>query len=89
MISCKEKCHVQGRIHHPQVGTQCVTTAKNTPEIIKLLAITKYSGDLNTKLVWFFKWSKVVSSLNGPVFKCHLNIGLNLIWYLEHHLKNY
>ena len=35
-----------------------------------------------------FKWSKVVRSRKGLVFKCHLNTVLNLVWYLDSHLNN-
>ena len=34
-----------------------------------------------------FEWSNVVRSQNGPVFKCHLNTGLNLIQYSGHHFE--
>ena len=27
------------------------------------------------------QWSKVVQSSNGPIFKCHVNTGLNLVLY--------
>ena len=35
-----------------------------------------------------FQWPEVVQSLNGLVFKYHLNTGLNLVWYSDHHLNN-
>ena len=41
MISGKEECHVQGRIHHPQVGTQRITPAENTPENIYVIVFNR------------------------------------------------
>ena len=50
--------------------------------------LLNYSGDLNTKLrSLVFKWSKVVRSLNGPLFECHLNTGLNFVRYSDYHLN--
>ena len=33
------------------------------------------------------KWSKVVRSPNGPVLECHLNTGVNLVLYADHHFN--
>ena len=34
------------------------------------------------------KWSKIVQSLNGPLFACHLNTGLNFLRYSDHNLNS-
>ena len=33
-----------------------------------------------------FKWPKVVRSMKGLLYECHLNTQLNLVWYSDHHL---
>ena len=45
----------------------------------------QWGSEYRTSLV--FEWSKYVPSLNGPLFECHLNTGLNLVWYSDHHLN--
>ena len=45
----------------------------------------QWGSEYRTSLV--FKSSKVVQSLNGPLFECNLNTGLNLVWYSDHHLN--
>ena len=45
----------------------------------------QWGSEYRTCLV--FEWSKVVRSPNGPLFKCHLNTGLNFVQYSEHHLN--
>ena len=46
-----------------------------------------YRGDLNTGLVWYSNGQKLSDRQNGPLFKCHLNPGLNLVQYSDHHLN--
>ena len=48
-------------------------------------SLLHWGSEYLTSLV--FKWSKVVQSLNCQLFKCHLNTGLNLVWYSDHHLN--
>ena len=46
----------------------------------------QWGSEYRTSLV--FEWSKVVRLPNCPLFKCDLNIELNLVWYSDHHLNN-
>ena len=45
----------------------------------------QWGSEYRTRLV--FKWSKVVRSLNGPLFECHLYTGLNFVQYSNCCLK--
>ena len=46
--------------------------------------LIQWGSEYRTSLV--FEWSKVVRSPNCLFFECHLNTGLNLVWYSDHHL---
>ena len=45
----------------------------------------QWGSEYPTNLV--FKWSKVVCSPNCLLSKYHLNTGVNLVWYSDHHLN--
>ena len=45
----------------------------------------QWGSEYRTSLV--FKWSKVVRLPNGLLSECHLNTGLNLVWYSDHHFN--
>ena len=45
----------------------------------------QWESEYRTSLV--FEWLKVDQLLNGPLFKCHLNTKLNLVWYSDPHLN--
>ena len=45
----------------------------------------QWGSEYQTSLV--FKWSKVVHLPNGLLSQCHLNTGLNLVRYSDHHLN--
>ena len=45
----------------------------------------QWGSEYRTSLV--FECSKVVRLPNGLLFECHLNTGLNFVWYSEHHLN--
>ena len=47
----------------------------------------QWGSEYRTSLV--FEWSIVVWLLNGPLFECHLNTGLNLVQYSDHHLNTW
>ena len=55
---------------------------QNAPSCRRYLQL---GSEYRTSLV--FKWSKVVRSLNSPLFECHLNTGLNFVRYSDHHLN--
>ena len=44
------------------------------------------SENVNT-VVWYSNGENVVRFPNGPVFVCHLNTGLSLVWYSDHHFN--
>ena len=50
-----------------------------------VLSSLQWGSEYQTCLV--FKWLIVVRLPNGPVFECHLNTRLNLVWYSDHHLN--
>ena len=54
-------------------------------EFWTMLSPVQWGSEYRTSLV--FKWSKVFRSPIGPVFKCHLNTGLNFVWYSDRNLN--
>ena len=45
----------------------------------------QWGSEYLTSLV--IKWLKVVRWPNGQLFECHLNTGLNLVWYSDRRLN--
>ena len=60
-------------------GLQGIATLLNYLSATFAVRPQKYSGQLITRQVWYSNGQKCVQLTNGPVYKCHLNAGLNLM----------
>ena len=76
-----QRLEEEGRHSGPTILTK---NSVNFTLYVQLFQL-QWESDYQKSLV--FKWLKVVCWPNGLVFECHLNTGLNLVQYSDHHLN--
>ena len=85
------RLHFQATPSSRLLNGRCLIKGENNIYDMELKGSPEYDfmrtvgSEYRTSLV--FDWSKVVQSPNGPLFECHLNTGLNLVRYSDHHLN--